>query len=321
MGVLDALKKRERAGIEDLEKAKQQVKKKIEEKTEGEESEIIDKTNNPAIGGDPKTKKTVSLKDYKNINDAANSEMRIIKILNEIDNLKAKIDENTTKILKEVKNVDTDIDSLGDLVSSVPKQTMEELANIKKNQPAMYYKLKELISEKVRASVVDMIDANILKIINKAGKITSHDLLAKAEAMHACSKNTLYGHLKDLYEKGMVIKRRQGHEVIYSVNEEVAKAMEEASTTPEEDSAKREETKDSVKEEPTKPAAVEMPKKAKETPTEKESASPEKPKAAVNANSAKPENIKKQNKPVKPVAANMKQNALKKAEVKTQIAS
>jgi hypothetical protein len=144
-------------------------------------------------------------------------DMKLIKALNDLEEVKKKMDESTTRILNEIHNVYADVESLGDLIREVPKQTMSELRNIKKNQPMIYDKLKQSIGESVKASVLDAIDTNILGLVKESEKINSHDLLIKAERNHVCSKNTLYIHLGRLEARGLVIKKRAGHEIMYSM--------------------------------------------------------------------------------------------------------
>ena len=115
------------------------------------------------------------------MNKNENVEMKLIRILNEIDNIKKELDKKEDSILTEVKKVDQDLETITDLLDHVPKQTLSELTNIKKNKPEIYYKLKAIISDKVKASLVDIIDANILKAIYENKRIGSRDLLKKVE--------------------------------------------------------------------------------------------------------------------------------------------
>ncbi len=145
-------------------------------------------------------------------------ELKEIKALNEIEALKKKIDESTASIMAEMSKINAKVDYLSEQVKGVPKQTTEELKNVKGNQPLIYDKIKDVISQSVKASILDAIDTNILNIVKEAGKVNSRDLLAKAIAQQVCSKNTLYIHLKRLEDRGLLAKKRAGHEVMYALN-------------------------------------------------------------------------------------------------------
>ncbi|MCX6815603.1 MAG: BlaI/MecI/CopY family transcriptional regulator [Candidatus Aenigmarchaeota archaeon] len=193
MGVLDLIKKDRHHGSDDLQNIRMHVLGK-----QGKE----DEKNN---------------KDDKDVTDHSHDsvEVKLIKISNDVETLKTKMDQVRTEILAEVNKVYADVESLSDLVKYVPKETLAELRNIKQAQPGAYDELKQIISEKVKSSIIDVIDANIIRLIKEVGELDSHALLQKVENGRVCSKNTLYIHLSRLTEKGVLAKKRVGHEVVY----------------------------------------------------------------------------------------------------------
>ena len=147
-------------------------------------------------------------------------EIKLVKTINEIENLKSMFEESEKRVLTEIKGFHDDLKIINELVGGIPKHTIDEILNMKKNHPLAYESLKKTISQSIEASVLDGVDANIIKIVKEAGKINSHSLLEKAQNLHVCSKNTLYNHLHRLEIREIVVKHRLGHEVVYSVAED-----------------------------------------------------------------------------------------------------
>jgi DNA-binding PadR family transcriptional regulator len=206
----------------------------------------------------PKLVKTDFVGTSNNTSDSGNLEMKLIKILNELENIKAKVDEDSQKVIVEVKNVYSDVENVSELVKEIPKEMLAEMRNMKKNMPAVYDDIKQSVGQHLRSKVIGAIDSNILKIINQAGRINSTDLLAKAEATHVCSKNTLYVHLSRLEEEGYLVRKREMHEVYYVIPENVKE------TLPKEESVKLPPIKEEhvAKEEPKQEAPKDAPKQA-----------------------------------------------------------
>ena len=175
--------------------------------------------------------KTDFVENSQNNSDTANPDMKLIKILNEIENLKGIVQEEVRKAIEETKSVYIDVEQVRDLIREVPRETLAEMGNMKKNLPSTYDGIKQSIGEHIRAKVVSAIDTNILKVV-KEGRVNSTELLAKIEAAHVCSKNTLYTHLSRLEEEGYLVKKREQHEVYYMIPEAVQKDMQEQVSQP-----------------------------------------------------------------------------------------
>jgi|SRR3989344_336543 len=169
--------------------------------------------------------RTDFVENSQNNSDTVNPDMKLIKILNEIENLKGVVQQEVRKAIEETKGVYADVEQIRDLIREVPKETLAEMGNMKKNLPSTYDGIKQSIGEHIRSKVVSAIDTNILKVIREAGRVNSTDLLSKVEAAHVCSKNTLYVHLSRLEEGGYLVKKREMHEVYYMVPEAVQKEM------------------------------------------------------------------------------------------------
>ncbi len=178
-------------------------------------------------------RKTNPSEDSASLKDLESLEMKLINTINGLDDVKAKIDESSLKILEEIKATFTDMlgqfksmradmETLSDFVKHVPKETLLELSNIKKSQPIMYDELKLSINENINKSVLNAVDTGILTIVKGAGKLDSHDLLEKVEAARVCSKNTFFSHLSRLEDKGFLVRKMSGHKAMYSVTEAVA---------------------------------------------------------------------------------------------------
>lgn len=228
---------------EDLQKIKEKVIKSKVEKSEQLGYEKSKKTDFPATSD--------------NLSDNAPTDMKLVKILNEIENLKAKIDEVSKKDVDEIKNVLENIEHLNDIIKEIPKETLAEMHNIKKNMPEMYQGITETTAKHLHATVLGAIDSNILKIIKDSGKINSSDLLEAIEKKKVCSKNTLYSHLSRLEEDGMLIRKRDVHEVYYIVSDSIK------------DSLGKQETPEPAKEEPKPKKPEPVAEKKEEKPIAK----------------------------------------------------
>ncbi len=211
--------KKEESPEAPAEAAKQETEEVKPEEKNNQKTEETEPEDKPSAS--PKPVKTDFFEDSKNTDQITNMTMKLVKIINELENVKKKIDENTSKTITEVKNVYEDVENLSDLVKEVPADTLRELKSIKRNLPMVYSDIKQAVGEHVTASVVSVIDTNILKTISAAESINSKDLLDNIKKNHVCSKNTLYIHLDKLEQQGMVLKKRQVHEVYYSVADKV----------------------------------------------------------------------------------------------------
>ena len=170
--------------------------------------------------------KTDFVGNSQNLNDLGTTEMKLVKILNEIENLKGVVQEEVRKSIEETKAVVADIAQVRDLVRDVPREMLAEMGSMKKNLPSTYDGIQQSIGEHIRAKVVSAIDTNILKVIREGGRVNSTDLLAKIEAAHVCSKNTLYVHLSRLEDDGYLVKKREMHEVYYTLPDAVQKELQ-----------------------------------------------------------------------------------------------
>ncbi len=267
MGLLDR-KKEENAQLStpDLQKIKERITdQKIEKNDATPPAKLV---------------KTDFVGTSNNSNDSGNLEMKLIKILNELENIKAKVDEDSQKVVAEVKNVYADVENVSGLIREIPKEMLTELHNMKKNMPAVYEGIQQSVGEHIRSKVIGAIDSNILKIISQAGRINSTDLLAKVESTHVCSKNTLYVHLSRLEEEGYLVRKREMHEVYYvvpeNVKETLPKEVKEIKLPP----AKEEPKPEPPKEEP-KPAPPKEPPREKPQETKKVAAPKAEPEEAA----------------------------------------
>jgi len=169
--------------------------------------------------------KTDFVGNSQNPSDLGTTEMKLIKILNEIENLKGVVQEEARRSIEETKVAVTEVEQVRDLIREVPKEMLAEMGSMRKNMPSTYDGIKQSIGEHIRSKVVSAIDTNILRVIKEAGKVNSTELLAKIEAAHVCSKNTLYVHLSRLEDEGYLVKKREMHEVYYMLPEAVQKEM------------------------------------------------------------------------------------------------
>jgi DNA-binding HxlR family transcriptional regulator len=158
--------------------------------------------------------------------DDENIEMKLIKMLNELDSLKARLDQYKIDILNDMKNIHSEIGTLSELVRNVPKEAGEELRNIKRNHPEVYREMRQTVDETIKKFSIDEMEASIMRLIKDAGKISSLDLVERARACQTCSKNTLYIRLRRLEERGMIAKKRFNHVVMYSLTEAGLKEIE-----------------------------------------------------------------------------------------------
>ncbi len=220
----------------------------------------------------PRPVKTDFFEDSKNNDEITNLNMKLVKIINEVENVKKKIDESTSKTITEVKNVYEDVENLADLVKHVPQDTLRELKSIKRNLPMVYSDIKQSVGEHVTASVVSVIDSNILKTIAAAGSLNSKDLLDNIIKNHVCSKNTLYIHLAKLEQQGLILKKRQVHEVYYSVTDKIKQDLAKAKGPENKVSGQSGSPKDSKQPAAQENKAPEAPKKEE---TKEESKKPE----------------------------------------------
>jgi hypothetical protein len=168
-------------------------------------------------------KKEVVRKDAPRPAQAGELELKVVKAINDIEALKARLEENSKAIIIEINRTNARVESSIDLMKAIPRQTVAELKDIKNNQPIAYDKIKDVISMSLKATVLDSIDTKILGLIKENEKINSRQLLEKAQTQDVCSKNTLFVHLKKLEDRGLISKKRAGHEVMYALNVQQAK--------------------------------------------------------------------------------------------------
>jgi len=214
-----------------------------------------------------------NLHNYNNLSDIHSAitsiDFKLVRLFNEIADVHQKTNEATENITNDIADLNERIGELTKEIGNIPRDTLKEVHQDRKNNPDIYEELKEVMIKKAHPSLGDAMDANILKIIKESGKIDSHNLLAKVIEKHVCSKNTLYTHLKRLSEVGVVQKTRLAHEVFYSTDAEIPDIKEESTNVKEpskEEEISHEEGVEAPKEEPEKEEAKpEAPKEVTQT--------------------------------------------------------
>ncbi len=179
-----------------------------------------------------KSNKTLLVGTSGTSSETGNIDVKLIEILNKIENLDAKLAQNSEKTTSEIANLQAGLEKLSAVIKGIPVETIARIHDIKKNQLVIDGEATKVAKERIRVTEPDVIDGNILKIIRDAGKLSSLELLKKAESEHICSKNTLYSHLKRLESMALIEKKREGHQVIYvaagTVNVEESLPVQEA---------------------------------------------------------------------------------------------
>ena len=191
-------------------------------KSEGEKVEALDsagQTNENEAESNKKSEGGYSV-------GIDNLEMKLIRMVNELDELRLRLDSSKNEILKDMQNVHREIEELSGLVKEVPKQAGIELRNLRKTSPETYHQAKDAMGQAVRENMLDEADVGILKIIRSKDRVTSLDLLDRTRAGKVCSKNTLYIRLKRLEERALITRKRANHEVFYSITEAGTKEMD-----------------------------------------------------------------------------------------------
>lgn len=113
------------------------------------------------------------------------------------------------------------------LISSIPSQTIESLKSIQKNYPRLFSSLIQKFEETVKSQVEDLIDKSILATIKGQEKISSLKLLEEITiSKNICSQSTLYLHLNELVNEGILLKQREGKVVYYSFPSPVIEKLE-----------------------------------------------------------------------------------------------
>lgn len=139
-------------------------------------------------------------------------------IINHYDNLHNH-DKTRSKSLNDIYSLLEKHDSeVKELMKTIPAKTVEDLKTIQKNYPRVFSSLMHKFEKTVKSQVEDLIDKSIMVTVKTQGKVSSLRLLEEITInKNICTQSTLYLHLKKLVNKGLILKKRDGKIVYYSV--------------------------------------------------------------------------------------------------------